>query len=303
MKENIKKGFSLDEDGKESLRKGKFWLVTTDHLTDRIWFREDDDFKAGMNYVALLAANCRACIMAFILMSNHVHFILGGSKAGASNFIENFKKLYSQYFQSKYNFKELLRNNRTDIREVYVGDESFERAIAYVQMNCVVANICISSTAYQWGTGNVFFNESPVQGTLVGDMKVADRRKMLHSKRDVPSDFIVTENGYISPSSYVQIEYVESVFRTPKRMLYFLLNTSKSKQHTSIPSFSDQVLFSAIQNLSMSAFDEKNLKNLCSEKMSQLLKQVRYRFSTDVRQIARVTGIPAEEVEGLIDMF
>ena len=30
-----------------------FWLVTTEHLEDRIWFRDEDDFKIGMNYVAV----------------------------------------------------------------------------------------------------------------------------------------------------------------------------------------------------------------------------------------------------------
>lgn len=32
-----------------------FWLVTTDHLTDRIWFKDDEDFKAAMNIVAVLS--------------------------------------------------------------------------------------------------------------------------------------------------------------------------------------------------------------------------------------------------------
>ena len=31
----------------------KIWLVSTDHLEDGLWFREEDDFKVGMNYVAV----------------------------------------------------------------------------------------------------------------------------------------------------------------------------------------------------------------------------------------------------------
>ena len=45
----------------------EFWLVTTGHLEDRLWFREEDDFKVGMNYVAVQAALTDVSILAFIL--------------------------------------------------------------------------------------------------------------------------------------------------------------------------------------------------------------------------------------------
>ena len=32
-----------------------FFLVTTDHLETRLWFRDDEDFKSGMNLVAVTA--------------------------------------------------------------------------------------------------------------------------------------------------------------------------------------------------------------------------------------------------------
>ena len=101
----------------------KIWLVSTDHLEDALWFREEEDFKIGMNYVAVLAAFSAVTILAFILMSNHVHFILYGTKEDVLAFI----------------------------------NEALERAIAYVQMNCVAANICSHPIQYPWGSGSAFF--------------------------------------------------------------------------------------------------------------------------------------------------
>ena len=54
----------------------KIWLVSTDHLEEGLWFREEEDFKVGMNYVAVQVSQSGVTILAFILMSNHVHFIL-----------------------------------------------------------------------------------------------------------------------------------------------------------------------------------------------------------------------------------
>ena len=46
-----------------------FWLVSTEHLENRLWFKDEEDFKSGMNHVAILAATSTAQIMAFVLMS------------------------------------------------------------------------------------------------------------------------------------------------------------------------------------------------------------------------------------------
>lgn len=31
----------------------KFFLITSDHLSDRLWFKDTEDFIVAMNYVAL----------------------------------------------------------------------------------------------------------------------------------------------------------------------------------------------------------------------------------------------------------
>ena len=35
-----------------------FYLLTTEHLESCLWFRDEDDFKVAMNYVAIQAACC-----------------------------------------------------------------------------------------------------------------------------------------------------------------------------------------------------------------------------------------------------
>lgn len=284
------------------------WLVTTDHLTDRIWFRDDEDFKVGMNLVAALACLYPVEVLSFILMSNHVHFVLACSHGQARQFIHEFKRRYAQHVRRKYGIKEFLRDNDVDIRLLDGTEESQEWGIAYVQMNSVAANICLTPADYPWGTGNVFFRATPTRGRRLDSFSGRARKRLLHSEQEFPPHLLVGEDGYILPESYVSVERVETLFRTPKRMNYFLQNSSKAKkrlasQDSEAPSFRDQVILSAIPDLCQSIFRKRSPEELSEEELSELLKQLRYRFSANVNQLARVMGVSYERVATLLDAF
>lgn len=278
-----------------------FWLVTTGHLSDRIWFRDEEDFKAAMNIIALLSCMPEVQIISFILMSNHVHFILGCSKDDAGVFITRFKKMYSQYYSKKYGICALLYRNRIDIKPLSVEDESLERGIAYVLMNSVAANICINSTSYPWGTGNTFFRVGTSHATRIGTLSGRARERIMHSKRPVPDDYVLDPGGFIDPVSYVPFKFVESVFRTPRRMNWFLQNSSKARRLREAPAFNDQFIASAVQNLLVSLFRQTDLSRLSKDQCAELFRQIRFRFSSDPGQIARVCKIPYGTVCALLE--
>ena len=284
----------------------EFWFVTTDHLTNKIWFRDDEDFKMGMNLVAILAVALSVDVLAFILMSNHVHFVLCCSNEKAHQFIEAFKKRHSQYMNKKYGLKELLRRVRVKVELVSGADESLEWVIAYTNMNSVAAGICLASTGYPWGTGDTFFKAKSAKGRRIGTLSDRARAALLHSTQPMPPHFLVGEDGYILPDSYVNVEMVQTLFRTPRRMNYFLQNSSKAKRrlasNDAAPSFRDQIVLSAIGDLCQSLFQKPSLAALTPEEQAELLKQLRYRFSSNANQLSRVTGLPYPKVVELLNM-
>ena len=284
----------------------EFWFVTTDHLTNKIWFRDDEDFKMGMNLVAILAVALSVDVLAFILMSNHVHFVLCCSNEKAHQFIEAFKKRHSQYMNKKYGLKELLRRGRVKVEPVSGADESLEWVIAYTNMNSVAAGICLASTGYPWGTGDTFFKAKSTKGRRIGTLSDRARAALLHSTQPMPPHFLVGEDGYILPDSYVNVEMVQTLFRTPRRMNYFLQNSSKAKRrlasNDAAPSFRDQIVLSAIGDLCQSLFQKPSLAALTPEEQAELLKQLRYRFSSNANQLSRVTGLPYPKVVELLNM-
>lgn len=315
----------------EKLKLMAFWLVTTEHLEDRLLFRDLEDFIVGMNYVAVQAFKCGVFVLAFILMSNHTHLLLFCSREKAEAFIQGFKTTYSRYLWKKYGSREHLRRLKVDIKPIH-GDEALEWTVAYIQMNPVAANICVSPFDYPWGTGRTFFRPN-LKHDDVGpsvDLRyhngdgisfgggvtergrplkaVSDREqaRILHSRIKLPQNWVVCDEGYILPDSYVRKDIVEEAFRTPKRMSYFLHNSSKAKQRldmkeSDMPAFRDQVILAAVPDLCQSLFRKRSVEELTEDQMLELLRQLRFRFSAGANQLARVTGLSYDAAAKYLD--
>ncbi|MBP5571573.1 MAG: hypothetical protein J6X39_02765 [Bacteroidales bacterium] len=285
----------------------KYYIVTTGKIENAVMFRDDEDFTAGMNYVAIVASrHSRVKVVAFILMSNHVHFVLIGTREDVDAFTLDFKVRYSLYFSRKYGVKGLLKRNEIDVREIETTPDAKEQAIAYVLMNSVAANICFQANQYPWGTGNIYFNPSRPAGRVLGSMSGREKERLFHTNdNNLPSNWIVSDEGVILPQNYVDVEIVESCFRTPKRMGFFLQNSSKAKKRLEIdenlPAFTDQAIIGILPQLYRSLFRKNSFQELRPEEQTELMRQIRFRFSADIHQIARVCGLTYAEATKKID--
>lgn len=173
---------------------------------------------------------------------------------------------------------------------------TFINAIAYVQMNSVAANLVFDS-----------FGEKPLNVKHLGDLSARKRAAIMHSREPLPSHFLVHEDGYILPSSYVDVKFVESVFKSPNRMRFFLNKSSKAKisqnRNTISPTFNDQFLVSAVSVLCKSVFKTQSIEELSENQLAELVRQLRYRFSAGINQISRVLNISLERTSLILDSF
>lgn len=285
----------------------KLWLITTEHLKAGLWFRDEEDFKVGMNFVAIQAHASRVIVLSFILMSNHVHFVVkADTKRDAETFINGFKHRYSLYLRRKYGIKEFLRGNGVRIDPISLYDEDPEKAIAYVEMNCVAANICSHPSQYPWGTGGLFFNPRKLSGQPLGTFSKRACKRLLHTDiESLPENWVVGADGYILPQSYVDVATVEACFRTPQRMNWFLSNSSKAKKRLeadeNLPAFRDQVILAAVPDLCQSLFGKRKFSQLTKDEQVEYVSQLHFRFSAHVNQIARVCGLTYEQAAQLMD--
>lgn len=285
----------------------KLWLITTEHLKAGLWFRDEEDYKVGMNFVAIQAHASRVVVLSFTLMSNHVHFVVKAeSKKDAEAFIEGFKHRYSLYLRRKYGVKEFLRGNGVQIDFISPYDEDPEKAIAYVEMNCVAANICSHPSQYPWGTGCLFFDQRKPDGRPLGSFSKRACKRLLHTDvESLPDNWLIGADGYILPQNYVDVEAVQAFFRTPQRMNWFLTNSSKAKKRLeaddNLPAFRDQVILAAAPDLCQSLFGKRKFSQLTRDEQVEFVRQLHFRFSAHVNQIARVCGLTYEQAARLMD--
>ena len=67
-----------------------FIFISTSHLEKSIWFKDDEDFTVGMNYIAIAAYLANVRVIAFILMSNHIHVLVECPMDSAIEFINKY---------------------------------------------------------------------------------------------------------------------------------------------------------------------------------------------------------------------
>jgi len=286
-----------------------YYLVSTDHLSDRIWFREDEDFKIGMNHVAVITANSPVNVLAFVLMSNHLHFVVTAkTPEDVTEYVNRIKHLYSQYYCRKYGVKEFLRRNRVDIRELpHDGGEALERGIAYVVMNPVAANICTHPSEYAWGSGACYYRSEKVPGTPLASLSGRKRIRLLKSELPPGPEYRLTPSGYILPDSFINIRFVQALYRTAGRYTFFIRTSSKARMRFDsgpnlLPSFRDQVLAAAITDICKTLF-WKELSELSESEKARLAKELRHRFHSDPKQIARLIETTPAQVSYWLESY
>lgn len=289
------------------MKESAYYLVTTKNMEDRLWFRNDEDFTVGMNHVAIQAFKAKVSILAFILMSNHLHFVLRGVKDDVVLFINKIKARFSQYLNQKYGDECFLRRNTVDYSKIPDQPDALEKAVAYVQMNCVAANICSHPSQYPWGTGDTFFSQNAHHGRKIGSLSHRARGRLLHSDfTDLPADWSVSDAGYIYPESYVDVKTVERLFIRAGRMNYFLNTSSKAKKRLEMsedrhPVFRDQVIVTALPDLCWSLFGRMRFEELSFDEQVEFMRQIRLRFCSNVHQIARLCGLTYAEAARMLD--
>ena len=95
---------------------------------------------------------------------------------------------------------------------------------------------------------------------------------------------------------------------TPKSMNYYLNNSSKAKALHNAPDstgpvFKDQTIIPVVADLCQTLYRKTSVKELEQIQQAEILRQLRFRFSSNVNQMARVTGLPYETVVKLLESF
>ena len=80
-----------------------YYHICTKGTKDRVLFKDNDDYISAMNYVAISCIEHDITLLAFCIMSNHLHFIVWSDYTNAKKFIISIKRRCSLKHWHKYN--------------------------------------------------------------------------------------------------------------------------------------------------------------------------------------------------------
>lgn len=250
-------------------------------------FKSEKDFVYGMNGVAVLALMYGLKILAFCLMDNHLHFVVKGGRDECLRFIKYYKRRLSS----------LADMTMADecLKEIY-DEEYLRRVIAYVLRNPMSAGLNVLPVTYRWSSGALYFNSmySSLEMKFVSDISRRMLRKILASRVVLPETYRLTREMYVDPACYVCYKEVETLFRYPARMMFYLSRNEDMDMELESgllvrQRYGDKELHGAVERMCREMFRSDSPDSLCVEDRYRLAAGLRKKYGLSISQLARLT--------------
>ncbi|MBO7279082.1 MAG: hypothetical protein J6U70_05745 [Bacteroidales bacterium] len=292
-----------------------FFHVCTDGTKLPWMFQDDQDFILGMNRVGICAYSAGICVVSFILMDNHVHFLLEGTMPACKDFINKYKSLTGRWIRKKYGLSDYLHHLPTNI--IHVEEkESLMNTIAYIDRNALVAGYPYLAGEYPWGSARYVFRDKRVsdsdsfhqEGNQLRPLSEYSRRmqrSMLGSAVIVPRDWLIDEFGMLDPRFFVDIPRLESIYKSSMQYSYFLAKRLEGVVEQSFEGstklfFRDKELRQILHKLVQETYGHQDVFRLGVKERLVLARKLRYNYASTYKQIARILHVEQEALEAYL---
>lgn len=140
------------------LHKGNFYHICTNGNECPPIMNSEEDFRVATNYLAITSWRLGVVILAYCLMSNHLHvLIVCKDRMTAIRFIRTFKQLYSTYLMNTYGISKQFKGIDDSI-SLITDIRYLRKCIAYILRNPLSANICRRLEDYRWSSYSCHFS-------------------------------------------------------------------------------------------------------------------------------------------------
>lgn len=285
---------------------GGVWHLCTPGQKQSVIFNDPEDFVYAMTLVAMCAHDCPGIkIITFELMSNHVHFIICGSKKEVLTFFDLFKKRLQRYLSSNGKTVDL---SNFDCEEPHPIDnlESLRNQIAYTNRNNFVVDPDQLPFGYPYGANSYYF--LPIakerQHGRFGELSILKKRQFVHSKQiDYPDTFTIVD-GYFSPMNYCRLDIGEGVFRDARHYFHKLSKGVESYRDIAVMLgdavfYTDEELFDIIKQYCHEKHGGQRASLLGWNEKMELARMLHFDYNADNAKIARLIKLPVETLNEL----
>ena len=289
------------------------WHFSTDGNAVDILFCSDQDFRDAMNKIFVVWLNFNVSILAFCLMSTHVHFVLYGELGECRRFVHEYVRRLSINIAHKYRTSHKMEGVEISVQKIDT-DTYLKTVICYVIRNPYAAGLDFNPWDYPWSSGSLYFRKdtlwtSPLYQSSVGvkelgSMSLKDIQSLLKTKdREFPNARVI--GGMVFPGEYVASDLVKNIYRTVKSYNYFLFKTKDMDVESrggeiSRLSLPLQELKQHRDEQILQMFGNVSLRGLDTKKRILLARRLKSMCNCSSKQIVRLCGLVYEEVKDYI---
>ena len=278
--------------------------INSKKLEKELLFRDEEDYIYGMNTIALVLLKFPTVVVyAFVLMSNHIHLLLGGPKKDCEAFYDAVMLRLSLWLKKKYGLTGIVpygKENRTTV--TVNGLEHFITEVLYILRNPFKAKICYPGD-YRWSSVDMYFSKRErANGRRASTYTARELRKNLKTNIRVPGAFEITPEGMIIPN-FVAWKAVEKAFEgDEEEFLRKLMEPVESRhnQLSGVPmelKFSDEEIAARVQTICRNELKVDSHLQLSRKELYRLCRTLSNRFGCSPDQLQRVVGVNKTELE------
>lgn len=278
-----------------------YHICTNGHDTP-ILLKDEEDFITACNFIAIVAWKLKVDILAYIVMSNHLHTLIASQdRSEAKKFIRLLKQEISTYLKNKYGMRHCFEGVSDSISLVD-SEKYLQNCIAYILRNAICAKICKKLEAYPWSSYSSYFNKhSGSKLRTVASLGIRERRRLLKSRLDLRNaPFTIDENGRICNQSFVRFDIVEKAFHNSGKMFLSFLGRCNDAQMEYEFAVKPQIriddynLVATAEKLVGAWFNGKALSELTTSEKCRIVKNLFFNNKTTIPQLSRILGLPRE---------
>ena len=281
--------------------------ITSSKLEAELLFRDEEDYIYGMNTLALvLLLFPGITVYAFVLMSNHVHLVLGGPKEMCEAYYDAVMHRLSLMLRRKYGLSGVVPYGPKNRKTVTVqGLDHFIIEVLYSLRNPYKAKICYPSD-YPWSSIGMYFSKrDQLTGRKASTFSARELRKILKTNMRIPGEWEITDNGMIIPR-FVDRKAVEVAFDNDEAAFFRRLMEPVEARHLQLSGqpmeikFSDQELAARVITICRNELNVKDHRQLPTKELLRLCRTLSIRFGASAEQIQRVVGVDKDLLEDIL---
>ena len=283
-----------------------YFHICTDGASISWMFQDDHDFIAGVNRIGICLLKTGGKVIAYVLMDNHVHFVLYGTMPQCKAFITLYKRLTGKWILTKYGISDYLRHLPTDILRIDT-EERLLNTIAYIDRNPLIAGYSKLPGEYPWGSARYLFKEKSNDESykVVGNLSRRHQKEIFGTRTILPDNWEIDCSSMIVPTSFINIKVIESYFKSPIRYSYFLAKklegiVEQDLEHSQKTFIPDKDLRIIVKKLSKELFNIEKPNDLDIKSKLIIARKLRYDYASTVKQIARMIDLDKSTLDGYI---